>query len=596
MPDAAKPKRLTVRLTITLLLLITAAIPIGAAILTTPTVSISPSGGTYTSASRSVTIEWCDDVSLDAGSRQITVLHDGNTTDVTSSFNYQSWSIIDCDVGARSTGTITLGDSLNTLTAKIRDNTGAQGSATANYTYNDPNPPPPVYDVEVTGGGSLTHDAATTGYSTTFSVENTSTNSPGPSTYNLSISACNSPAINCSVSPSSLLINEGSTKTATVTYDVDFLPSPPTGKIEVKATKSGMSSVWDKGHHSLTANPNPNPYTTGFSPPAGTFYDPILPVEIQWCHHTLALDTNSPIESIDRPDGSTDTVTGDFSWSFDPAIDCDPTAGKRSGTITLEEGTNRLRYFVKDTPNGAGTTVLVDYVYVDTLPGTQEAPEVDLSPHNGEYIDTSKCVADCFESVVTFTSPGWRSLDQWRGVTLMYRSGQANPRGLVQANVRTPPGAEDPDHWSLILKDDSGTPVTFTNDLTEMFFEDSTEWSRLAAQFDATAMSSGAYDYTLEVRAWYGGTPESAIDTVRVLIVNEQDSPYGAGWSIPGLQRLQTRANEDDPPAGSLGDVVVVEGDGSIAFFEETSTAGQYARPAGDFSELVYLGNKFERR
>ncbi|MCG8468903.1 MAG: hypothetical protein MJB57_11985, partial [Gemmatimonadetes bacterium] len=41
---------------------------------------------------------------------------------------------------------------------------------------------------------------------------------------------------------------------------------------------------------------------------------------------------------------------------------------------------------------------------------------------------------------------------------------------------------------------------------------------------------------------------------------------------------------------------MIVEGDGSIAFFEETATAGQYTRPAGDFSELVYLGNKFERR
>ncbi|MCG8466762.1 MAG: hypothetical protein MJB57_00930, partial [Gemmatimonadetes bacterium] len=366
MPDAAKPKRLTVRLALMFLFLVTVTIPIGAAILGPPTVSISPSGGTYTSASRSVTIYWCDDVSLDAGSRQITILRpDGSTDNVTSSFNYQSWSIFDCDVGARSTGTVTLKDGLNKLTAKIRDNTGAQGSKTANYTYDDPTPPPPDYDVEVYNGGSLNKQATTTGWSTTFSVKNTSTNSPGSSTYNLSISACTSPAINCSVSPSSLTINEGSTKTATVTYDVDFLPSPPTGKIEVKATKSGMSSVWDKGRRWLTATAYPDPYTTGFSPPAGTYYDPILPVEIQWCHHTLALDTLNMSEKIDRPDGSTDTVTGDFSWNFNPAIDCDPTAGKRSGTITLEEGTNTLRYFAKDTPNGGNTTVLVDYVYVD---------------------------------------------------------------------------------------------------------------------------------------------------------------------------------------------------------------------------------------
>ncbi|MCG8469074.1 MAG: hypothetical protein MJB57_12865, partial [Gemmatimonadetes bacterium] len=195
---------------------------------------------------------------------------------------------------------------------------------------------------------------------------------------------------------------------------------------------------------------------------------------------------------------------------------------------------------------------------------------------------------------MTFTTPGWKSLDQWRGVTLMYRSGQANPRGLVQANVRTPSSSEDPDHWSLILKDDSGAPVTFTNNLTELFFEDSSEWSRLAAQFDATALSSGAYDYTLEVRAWYNGTPESSIDTVRVLIVNEQDSPYGAGWSVPGLQRLKTYANPN-PPQQSAGHVVIIEGDGSIAYFEEKSTAGEYFAPAGDFSVLERVSGTFVR-
>ncbi|HEX7117440.1 MAG TPA: hypothetical protein VF212_01550 [Longimicrobiales bacterium] len=49
-----------------------------------PVVSISPSGGTYTSAQLPVTISWASEAGLDAGTRQILL----NGVDVTASFSY----------------------------------------------------------------------------------------------------------------------------------------------------------------------------------------------------------------------------------------------------------------------------------------------------------------------------------------------------------------------------------------------------------------------------------------------------------------------------------------------------------------------------
>ncbi len=99
-----------------------------------PSVTITPSGGTYTSAGLQVTVDWADDRGLDAGSRRITL----NGSDVTGAFSWSTYSST-----ARSVGTVTLASGGNTLTASIRDNAGQQGSASASYTYNPPPPPEP---------------------------------------------------------------------------------------------------------------------------------------------------------------------------------------------------------------------------------------------------------------------------------------------------------------------------------------------------------------------------------------------------------------------------------------------------------------------
>lgn len=223
------------------------------------------------------------------------------------------------------------------------------------------------------------------------------------------------------------------------------------------------------------------------------------------------------------------------------------------------------------------------WVDVEVIPNTAP-PVVGLTPHNGDYRDVSKCVLDCFDASVAYATPAYISRDQPRSLTLVYRSGQAAPRGFVQVDVSKEAGTNTPEKTSIRLKR-GGSWVTFTNGSQEIFWQGSSGTRRLAVQFDASGLGTGAHDHTLVVRHWWGGTFKETTKAVRVLVVDEQDSPYGAGWSVAGLQRLHFQS----------GGVVVTEGDGSVAYFADNGSG--WTSPPGDFTTLTELGDgTYERR
>ena len=214
-------------------------------------------------------------------------------------------------------------------------------------------------------------------------------------------------------------------------------------------------------------------------------------------------------------------------------------------------------------------------------------PVVSTVQTNGDYRDVSKCIADCFDAVASYTTPPYISADVPHSVRLVYRSAQAHPMGVVQVDARDT-SSVSPVKMSLQLYTPQGTWVTFTNGSTEIFYN----WvshptdgnvNRLAAQFDASGLATGAYNYTAVVRSYRsdGGFVETDLPA-RVLIANEAASPFGAGWSIAGLQRGYLQTNNG---------VVITEGNGSIAYFARggTSCNGSvctisYTSPKGDFT------------
>jgi hypothetical protein len=168
-------------------------------------------------------------------------------------------------------------------------------------------------------------------------------------------------------------------------------------------------------------------------------------------------------------------------------------------------------------------------------------PHVSLDPHAGGMLNASLCAADCFDAVVTYSTPAYVSLDQERSVTLLFANRQARPRGFVQVDVTDYSTPEPPRWFSLKLRSaQNGHWIPFTNGSHEIFFHAGAGTQRLAAQFDATGWRSGAYAVDVVVTGWWQDHPqrETVVPGVRILIVNERRSRFGLGWSMPGLQHV----------------------------------------------------------
>jgi hypothetical protein len=140
---------------------------------------------------------------------------------------------------------------------------------------------------------------------------------------------------------------------------------------------------------------------------------------------------------------------------------------------------------------------------------------------------------------VSYTTPAYTSLDEERSLTLVYASGMAAPTVLVQVDASDGGSTELPAKMSLRVRATStGAWQTFTSGTNEVFFSVASGPNRLSVQWNAVGLNSGSHLYDVVVRSyWSDGTwMESAPVPLRVLVVNERNSPYGSGWIVAGLQ------------------------------------------------------------
>lgn len=198
------------------------------------------------------------------------------------------------------------------------------------------------------------------------------------------------------------------------------------------------------------------------------------------------------------------------------------------------------------------------------------------------YRDPARCALDCGELVQTYTTPSYTSLDVPRSLTLVYRSGRARPRPVVEVDVEQAAGGPTPAMIGLKLLYSNGSLVTLNPGLTEVVRRYAPGApNRLAAQVNI----GGVNTLTAVVTAYdaagssIGQTTQPA--TVLVDGINGAASPYGVGWGIAGLQRWGNQAEG----------AVIVDGDGSIGLWRVASTSGtvtQYVSPPGDFTQVAW--------
>lgn len=260
--------------------------------------------------------------------------------------------------------------------------------------------------------------------------------------------------------------------------------------------------------------------------------------------------------------------------------------GSATASVHYTTGALETSFPVKLVGVQSGQPTWADTGYVTFHVPSPLAPVISTTPQNGYNRSTALCAAGCFDAVVGYSTPAYYSMDTPRSIAVLYSSATAYPRGLVQLDV-TDPSVRHADKLSLSLKRPDNSFVNFTNGSTELFFTATTApgaVTRLAGEFDASTLSTGASQYTAIVKSYWttgadSGTMQQSSVPVRVLVVNEASSAIGAGWSIAGLQHLYFAGDS----------IVITDGSGSAAFFARTGCASgcTYASPAGDFSVLT---------
>jgi RHS repeat-associated protein len=345
----------------------------------------------------------------------------------------------------------------------------------------------------------------------------------------------------------------------------------------------------------------PDPFTGTTHPVVVNFYgeEGMVYCESFCYYYDDRVDPNSfalTVNGQSRTSSMTVTQTN-YSCTYGPHWD-DWVCGwtyRASGSphLWFNGGTNTLRASVLTFGFSDWYEIYVTYQYT-TPPSDKLYPVVSTAPHNGENRDVSLCVAQCFDAVLSYATPAYITMDTPRSVTLVYRSGQADAKPVVQVDARdeSPTPASK---MSIGLQRPNGSWVNLIGGATEVFYQRGAGDSRLAAQFDASSLATGAHDYTVVVRSWWpDGTMREATAPVKVLILNEKDSEFGWGWSVAGLQRIHEQAD---------GAVVLSEGSGSIRRFPRLSCPStcSYESPNGDFTTLTRRatwadGRKWDRR
>lgn len=258
-----------------------------------------------------------------------------------------------------------------------------------------------------------------------------------------------------------------------------------------------------------------------------------------------------------------------------------------AATINYTVGASGTSGNVKLAATQSGQSTWTDTGFVTVSVPSPLAPTVYTTPQNPGYRDVYRCLMSCFDPAVSYSTPAYVSLDVPRSATLVYSSAQASPMGVVELDVDDP-SVRPAQNISLSLQRQDNSFVTFQNNTTELFYSQSTNSrKRIAGLFvDSTSTPTGASRYTAVVKSYWtsvadAGTVTQTALPVTVLRVNERASPFGAGWSLVGWQRLVL--------ASDALSATLVDGTGSIALFSRTCTTCPFTSPNGDFTTLATL-------
>ena len=220
-------------------------------------------------------------------------------------------------------------------------------------------------------------------------------------------------------------------------------------------------------------------------------------------------------------------------------------------------------------------------------------PRVSVAYTGGERRIRSACptvgagagsAVQCGDLIFAHSFPAYRTMNESRGLTLLYSSATAAPTPVVAVDFRAYPNDTiDTLRVTVTRTDTTGTGAV----LRALVFKPTavnglgTE-HRLVVPIDAAAsgLTTRAYPVRVIVTSVSSAGAIQGADTAltRVHVVDRRGSPFGAGWWPAGIEQLHPQSD------GAL----LVHADGSTVFF--AASGGVLVAPPGERSTLTALG------
>jgi len=165
------------------------------------------------------------------------------------------------------------------------------------------------------------------------------------------------------------------------------------------------------------------------------------------------------------------------------------------------------------------------------------------------------------------------------GHSLVYRSDTVDPHPIVVLETSLLASSSVPDSIdaTLTFNGSAQSTVSYTN--TGVAAGDPL---RFVLKASTPTLATGYYDWSIELKAWFGSNSYTRTYTGSQAVVNRSTSEYGKGWWLDGLDQLYANS------AGAL----LVQGSGDTLYFKSDGSGG-YLKAPGDtsFSTLVKNGD-----
>ena len=164
-----------------------------------------------------------------------------------------------------------------------------------------------------------------------------------------------------------------------------------------------------------------------------------------------------------------------------------------------------------------------------------------------------------------------------------YNSNQVSSQPIITVTIPSDNAVAVPDQIKAQIAWNGGAPQTEQTYSTSGLVAGE-DWT-IAQQVNSAVTTTGRYDWAMTVTMDYS----ASADIVRTIsgtafVIAEDSSPYGAGWTLAGVNRLHSISASGGNPAGKL----MQFGSGGWRFF--SGTGPTYTSPADDPGTLVQNG------